>query len=247
MDARTVYCRVPCIDVNKVYRKDEDSDTLLHIAILILAEDLAFYFIDRTPWFTSLNIQNKLLQTPLHLAVLTNHVSLVRRLVVAGADRESRDKEGNMAIHLACRDNLVTILRSLLEPISVEEQKRNNYDAPVQKIPQNLDSKNYEGYTCLHIGSSFDHMDIVKTLIENNANINVKAEKSGRTILHEAAWSGKIKMAKYLISLGKRCEISAKTYDGYTAFDLARSRGHWSIVIELATAGAKHGNEEMEQ
>ena len=241
------HCRASCIDVNKVYRKDKDGDTLLHIAIIILAEELAFYFIDRTPWFTWLNIQNKLLQTPLHLAVLTNQISIVRRLVVAGADTESRDKEGNLAIHLACRDNLVKILRSLLEPVSVEDQKRNNYGAHVQKIPQNLDSKNYEGYTCLHIASSFDHMDIVKTLIDNNANINAKAEKSGRTILHEAAWSGKINMVKYLISLGKRCDINAKTYDGYTAFDLARSRGHWSIVIELAKAGAKNGDEEMEQ
>ena len=247
MDGTAVRCRGPCIDVNKVYRKDNDGDTLLHIAIIILAEDLAFYFIDRTPWFTWLNIQNMLLQTPLHLAVLTNQVSLVRRLVVAGADTESRDKEGNMAIHLACRDNLVNILRSLLEPISAEEQKRNNYDASVQNIPHNLNSKNYEGHTCLHIASSFNHMDIVKTLIDNNANINARAEKSGRTILHEAAWSGKINMVKYLISLGKRCEINAVTYDGYTAFDLARSRGHWSIVIELATAVVENGDEEMEQ
>ena len=93
----------------------------------------------------------------------------------------------------------------------------------------------------------FGHMEIVKTLINNDANISARAEKSGRTILHEAAWSGNINMVKYLISLGKRCEINAKTYDGYTAFDLARSRGHWSIVIELATAGAKDGDEEMEQ
>ena len=38
----------------------------------------------------------------------------MRRLVVAGADTESRDKGGNMAIHLECRDNLLNVLRSLV-------------------------------------------------------------------------------------------------------------------------------------
>ena len=71
MDGAAVRCRGPCIDVNKVYRKDKDGDTLLHVAIIILAEGLAFDFIDRTPWLAWLNIQNKLLHTPLHLAVLT--------------------------------------------------------------------------------------------------------------------------------------------------------------------------------
>ena len=58
--------------MNKVYEKDKDGNTLLHIAIIILAEDLASYFIlssyfiNRTPWLTWLNIQNKLFQTALH-------------------------------------------------------------------------------------------------------------------------------------------------------------------------------------
>ena len=246
IDGTVTHSRGPCIDVNAVYRKDQDGDTLLHIAIISLAQYLVFDLINKTPCSTWLNIQNKLLQTPLHLAVLTNQVSLIRRLVVAGADTVSRDKEGNMAIHLGCRNNSLDILRALLEPVTNEEQKTNNYDIAVQNLPYIVNSKNYDGYTCLHIASSFGHIDIVKTLIENNADINVRAEKSGRTILHDAAWSGNINMVRWIVSLGKRCDINAKTYDGYTAFDLARSRGHWSIVIELATAGAKN-DEGMEQ
>ena len=243
-DGSAVQCRGPCIDVKKVYKKDEDGDTLLHIALIILAPELALYFIDMSPWFTWLNVQNKLSQTPLHLATLTNQVSLVRRLVVGGADLQSRDRDGNMAIHIACRDNLINVLRALLEPVRYEEQKRNNYDIPYQTIPQNLNVKNYDGFTCIHIASVLDHFEIVTTLLEKGADVNVKAEKTGRTILHEAAWNGNLKLAKYLLSLNTRCNINAKTYDGYTAFDLARSRGHWSIVLELATAGAKYADEE---
>ena len=241
-----VHCRGPCIDVQKVYRQDDDGDTLLNIALIILAPELALYFIDMTPHFSWLNIPNKLSQTPLHLAVLTKQAGLVRRLVVGGANLEARDKHGNMPIHLACRENLIYCIRALLEPVRYEEQKRNNYDIPFQKVPQNMAAKNYEGLTCLHIASLMDNLDIVKILIDNGANLNSRAEKSGRTVLHEAAWSGKLILVKYLISLGNRCNINAKTYDGYTAFDLARSRRHWSIVIELATAGANSDVQDMD-
>ena len=242
----TVRCRGPCIDVNKVYRQDDDGDTLLNIALIILSPELALYFINRTPHFSWLNIPNKLFQSALHVAVLTNQAALVRRLVIGGADLESRDKDGNMAIHLACRENNIQCVQALLEPVRYEEQKINNYEISFQKVPQNLESKNYEGFTCLHIASSMDNLELVKLLVDSGADVNSKAIKSGRTVLHEAAWSGKLVLVKYLLSLGNRCNINAKTYDGYTAFDLARSHGHWSLVIELATAGANTEEEDME-
>ena len=241
-----VRCRGPCINVNKVYRQDDDGDTLLNIALIILSPELALYFIDRTPHFSWLNIPNKLFQSALHVAVLTNQAALVRRLVIGGADLESRDKDGNMAIHLACRENNIQCVQALLEPVRYEEQKINNYEISFQKVPQNLESKNYEGFTCLHIASSMDNLELVKLLVDSGADVNSKATKSGRTVLHEAAWSGKLILVKCFLSLGNRCNINAKTYDGYTAFDLARSRGHWSLVIELATAGANADEEDME-
>ena len=244
IDGSPVMCRGKCIDVHQVYKQDNDGDTLLHIAIIMLEPDLVHYFINMSPHFTWLNIRNKLSQTPLHLAVLVKDAALVRRLVVAGADIESRDKDGNMALHLACRDNQLNILRALLEPVGYEEQKRNNYDIPFQKLPQYLETKNYDGHTCLHIAAILGYSDVLKVLVDNGADVNTRAEKTGRTILHEAAWIGNVDLVKFLISLGNNCNINSRTYDRYTAFDLARSRGHWSIVLELATAGAKYEDDE---
>ena len=246
INGSVVHCRGPCIDVNTIYQKDDDGDTLLHIALITLSPELAIYFIDMSPHFSWLNVTNKLLQTPLHLAVLTNQASLVKRLIVGGADLESRDRDGNMAIHIACRDSRLSIVRALLEPVRYDEQKRNNYDIPFRKIPQNLESKNYDGNSPLHIASLLKHFEIVKTLIDSGADVNVRAEKSGRTILHDAAWCNNLSLVKYLISLDNCCDINARTYDGYTAFDVARSRGHWSIVVELATAGAKDNDDKEE-
>lgn len=239
-----VACSGSSVDVKKVFAQDEDGDTLLHIALILLSPELAFSFIDGAPSFTWLNIQNKLSQAPLHLAVLTNQVSLVRRLVVAGADIESRDQDGNMPIHLACRENSLNCVQALLQPTRYKEQKRNNYDIPFQSVSRTVNAKNYEGLSCVHIAASGNHLDILKTLLKYGADVNGRAEKSGKTILHEAAWSGNLNLVKFLISLGRQCDINARTYDDYSPFDLARSRGHWSIVMELATAGAKYEDEK---
>ena len=243
-NGNNVASRGPSVDVKTVFKQDDDGDTLLHIAVTLLSLKLAFYIIDKTPCFSWLNIQNKLFQTPLHLAVLTDQTRLVRRFVVGGADLESRDHDGNTPVHLACRRNRLDCLRALLQPVRYGEQKRNNYDIPFQAIPQNLNSKNYEGLSCLHIAALDNNIEIIKALTAFGANVNEKAEKTGRTILHEAAWSGNLNLVKYLLSLGRQCDINARTYDDYAPFDLARSRGHWSVVMELATAGAKYEDEK---
>ena len=226
--------------VEDIYRKDEDGDTLLHTALIIQDPELALYFIQMTPCFSWLNIKNKISQTPLHLAVLTNQVSLVRRLVIGGADLQSRDKDGNTPIHLACRGNLLNVVKALLEPVCEEDMKQNNYEIPPEAMVYNLDIKNYDGLACLHLAALKGHIDMIKTLLHYGADVNAWAGKSGKTILHEAAWTGNIHVVKFLVSLGRQCDINARTYDDSTPFDLARSRGHWSIVMELATAGAKY-------
>ena len=231
-----VECRRPCIDVSIVYRQDTDGDTLLHTVLILLDTDTALYIIDNSPSCTWLNIRNNLSQTPLHVAVLTNQTTAVRRLVVGGADVEAGDRHGNLAIHLACREGFADVLRVLLQPITKEEEQWNNYDVSLQNFNHTLGAVNYEGLTCLHLAASYNRVDVIKLLLENGADINVKAEKSGRTILHEVAWSGNLDLVKFLLMCGRTLDINAKSYDDSTAFDLARSRGNWSIVIELAKA-----------
>ena len=88
-----------------------------------------------------------LLQTPLHLAVLTNQAPLVRRLVVGGASVLLRDRMGNTPLHLACRDGHLDCAHALLIPVSQEERQSALLPLHVvpQPLPQDLDQKNYDG------------------------------------------------------------------------------------------------------
>lgn len=92
-----------------------------------------------------------LLQTPLHLAVLTRQPRIVRRLIVAGATVDLRDRVGNTALHLACQTGDFDCVRALTEPVTVAETAAANlrYHAYSHQVPQNLEERNYDGESLL--------------------------------------------------------------------------------------------------
>ncbi|XP_060579522.1 NF-kappa-B inhibitor alpha-like [Ruditapes philippinarum] len=230
------------IDASRIYLRDKDGDTLLHIAIILRDDKLAMIFIGKAPSNTWLSFTNVLFQTPLHLSVLTDQPEVTRRLIVAGAEVDKRDKDGNTALHIACRQGQHKNVQNLLEPVRYHEIKHNSYDIPYQTIPQDLSIKNYEGLTCLHLAASNGHLDIVSMLLDKDIDVNLKEGKTGRTILHNACLTGDLNIVKLLLR-HRSCNINARTFDGSTPFDLARIRGHEDICLILAAAGAGYGED----
>lgn len=230
------YCTIPEV----VFQQDKDGDTLLHLAIILQEICLAMYFINNAPSFNFLSTCNYLFQTPLHLATLIKHVEIVRRLVVGGADVEIRDKDGNTPLHIACRDGLFQIAQALLEPVRYPEIKENSYEIPYQRIPQDFTITNYDGCTCLHLAAMNGHIGTVQILLEKGIDINLRAAKTGRTILHEACVAGDMELVTLLLKY-KSCNVNAKAYDERTPYDIASCRGHELICVEMAAAGASYG------
>ena len=72
-------------------------------------------------------------QTPLHLAVITHQISIVKKLIEGGADVNLMDRHGQTALHLACQDgdiNCVHAIRDVSQGIRVQIR---------------LDLKNFQG------------------------------------------------------------------------------------------------------
>lgn len=221
----------------RILKPDKDGDNLLFIAIISDHTDLTLLLIDLISDHSCLNIHNKLYQTALHLAALTNNSKVTRRLVVAGIEIDMRDRLGNTALHIACRKGLLDVAKALVTAVTYRETKLNTYKIPYQPIPQNFDIRNSEGLACLHIAVIHKHKDIVDLLLSKDANINVIEMKAGKTCLHLAAESGSEQMVEFILSKSRPI-LSKKTFAGFTACELAHYHGHDHIVYMLRCRGA---------
>jgi ankyrin repeat protein len=207
-----------------VYGRDADGDTLLHLAIITGNVTLAKVFIEVAPWTECLDIYNdKLRQTPLHLAVLMKQIEIVKLLLDNGANPEMFDHNGDTALHLACRSGNVTMVNEIL--------KRRE-----SQVPQNLDVRNYEGHTCLHLAVLGGHKKIADILLNSGADVNVGDGKSGATALHLSVKGNKLDTLSLLLEQTD-IAIDKKMYNGVTPLMLA-DRRHENIIELLMSHNA---------
>ncbi|KAK3584491.1 hypothetical protein CHS0354_006023 [Potamilus streckersoni] len=205
----------PSANRMKMYAVDENGDSLLHAAIIMDSEEVSIEYIDMTIDLEMLNLQNNLFQTPLHVAVLTNMLSVVERLVSRNVRIDLQDHHGNTPLHLACTKGNLKIVSVLLES---------------SFLKKTLEKRNADGVTCVHIAALNDHLDVLGILLEKGANVNARESKSGRTVLHFAAETGNVRLLDLLLSCSD-VNINAENYDGATALQLSRWHGYGDVIM----------------
>ena len=101
-----------------------------------------------------------------------------------------------------------------------------------------INSKDNEGDTPLHLAADLGNLDIVELLLKSGAEIDLHDgwDTLGRTALHRAVIKGNIEVINVLIQAG--ADINAKQWDGYTALDLAKTAKNAEIVSLLRKLGA---------
>ncbi|KAL8559662.1 hypothetical protein ACOMHN_008373 [Nucella lapillus] len=224
-------------ELQELFSQDDDGDTYLHMSIIHLLPDVSQKVISVAPHPDCINLANMLHQTPLHLAVATRQPLVVRRLMAAGALLDAPDHLGNTALHVACREGMGEMVQLLLTPLHHHETLTNQYPLPLQRLPQNLALRNYEGYTCAHLALQGGHLHILQLLLAKGANINEPDGKSGRTLLHMTADLGYLPALELLLRQ-RDLELDARTYAGMTAVTLAHGRQLNNVVNLLHRAGA---------
>ena len=107
-----------------------------------------------------------------------------------------------------------------------------------------INKKNKDGWTALHIAASKNRLEIVELLIENGAEVDSKGDPStvfiwqgGFTPLHYATVNGHKDIVELLINRG--AQVNAKTDNGFTPRDWAIKRSHTHIADLLKTYGGK--------
>ncbi|CAN0407509.1 unnamed protein product [Lampetra planeri] len=208
--------------------------TFLHQAIIHGAPDIALHVLYKDVNRCLIDQQNYLMQTPLHLAVVTDEWRLARSLVLAGANMCLQDLRGNTPLHLACAHQSLEAVWALTDQLSPDEIPINTTSPII--VPSSMEILNYKGSTCLHLAVLNSNVKLVDYLVRKGANIEAKDPKSGRTALHMAVEQDDGLMVSRLVELG--AQVNAIMYNGCTPLHQAVGRRLADLAKLLMRLGA---------
>ncbi|KAI6171397.1 Alpha-latrotoxin-Lt1a-like protein [Aphelenchoides bicaudatus] len=107
--------------------------------------------------------------------------------------------------------------------------------ALIKNSSQLVNANNKYNWYPLHGASSNNHLEIVKLLLSNGADVNAK-NNNNQTALHRAAFWGHLEVVKFLVEKG--ADINAKDEAGWTSLHDAALSGHHEVVKLLVESGA---------
>ena len=231
----------------EVYAKDKDAYTaLLHSSCergyLRIVKTLLNEHKDNI----NLNAIADSGHTPLTLAAINKHDDVVYVLSDYNCEVYAKGKDAyTVLLHLSCERGYVYIVRTILKTYMADVNARTDsgdtsltlaaihgHDNVVHALLSDsrflVDSKDKNGFNALHYSCRFGHVDIVKILVKNKANLNARTD-SGDTPLTLSAINKHDDLVHALSDYN--CEVYAKDKDAYTALlHLSCKRGYVRIV-----------------
>ncbi len=163
--------------------------------------------------------------TPLHLAVINNHIDTVKVLLERGADTSElcgfRDKA---PLHISCEKGYIEVTELLL-----------NYGANIQIIGQ----VGVNGATPLHLACQHGHIELVKLLVSKGALIDALGKFTCiGTSLHVASECGHLEIVKYLLDIGYSNFVNIKEVTGLTPLHQALACKQYDVAFYLIEKNA---------
>ena len=188
--------------------------------------------------------------TPLMVAILGGHHTVVEALISSGASVNEKSFTGDTVLDYALESGHLNIINMLISKGAVTMSKNGQDMTPLFSTivrghhtevealissGANVNNKNNRGYTALHCACQYGHLHIVKTLISNGANIEAE-DYYGMTPLMTAAEHGHHLVMEVLISSG--ASIDHKDQEDCTALWYAAEESHKQCCFLLIAAGA---------
>ena len=164
--------------------------------------------------------QNRL--SPLHYAVKGGHLDAVKMLVLDKSHNPyCFDLTGNTPFHLATQLGHLEIVQWFFSGLSLDP---------------NICTNNILGFTPLHIACFNDNEKLVRYFIDlPTCDMFMRSRVKGMTGLHIAAQGGHAKILKLLTAI-PNCDLLCKSFNGFTALQLAVDLGNFECTVMLASA-----------
>lgn len=159
--------------------------------------------------------QNREGDTPLHIAALHGHASIVEFLLSVGSHSDIGNNRGKTPLHLASGQGHLEAVKRL-----------------VTKCYSTVNTRDRQGRTPLHHACLGGHLHVVKCLVEGGLPCDLNAQDSElRTSLHYSCIGGHLVVVVYLIE--QRCKPAVPDQNGFICLHLACKYGHLQIVKYL--------------
>ena len=202
--------------------KGHDGYTALQYSCVYGLVDIAKTLVNHK---ANVNVKTDSGDTPLTLAARHEHDTVVHALLSDSQCLvDAKGQDGYTALQYSCRCGHVDIARTLLNHKANVNAKTDSGDTPLtlaaiyghDNVVQILlsdsqclvDAKGHDGYTALHYSCGSGNVGVVKALVKNKANVNVKTN-SGDTPLHVAAQYSHFQITMALINTFN-CDINVK-------------------------------------
>uniref|UniRef100_A0A1A9Z1N5 Uncharacterized protein n=1 Tax=Glossina pallidipes TaxID=7398 RepID=A0A1A9Z1N5_GLOPL len=227
---------------SEIYQQNDDGNTKLHLACLSVDINTIKTLLFIAPHPCLYDTLNYDCRTPLHLATLAQRPKILRALLLAGASPAICDRQGNTALHLACRSGVEESVLAIIAPFSEDEvaefsraHVRHNVSTCISKV---LEMRNYNGEGCVHLTAKLGFVNILRLLTSHGADINSREYKSGRTPLHIAIESGNELLANFLLDECEKIDLEITTFSGLTPYQLSSQFSRTVLQNKLVTLGA---------
>lgn len=182
--------------------------------------------------------------TPLHLACVSENISLVHLIAEMKFDATEVNNDGDTALHIACRTGNLELVEQILKFNTKAHNVHNKVgDTPYRIVCQcgylsifqellKLDStSNIDNSTLLNLACEYGHTHVAEVILLNmNVDVNTK-NRIGDAPLHVACKTGDYKLVMLL--LAKECNINIRDSYGNTPLHLVCQSGILKIYEEV--------------
>ncbi|KAL2105555.1 hypothetical protein VUR80DRAFT_8170 [Thermomyces stellatus] len=190
----------------------------------------------------------------LHEACRQGNLSLAEQLIKDAPNQANvADQDGRLPIHWATSSNNAAIVRLLSElrgfdpdvqdesgwsPLMIAANVQDSEEvlAILLRKDADVNQKNYNGQTALHLVASKNRLDVARTLLSHDPPASPRLrDKRGQYPIHRAAAVGSTPMITLLLE--HKSPLDATDSAGYTALHHAIAEGHGDAAVTLLKAG----------
>ena len=223
-------------DVIAVFEQDKIRLPMLHLAAHLGWMDVIISL--KTRYKCDTNCKDSHGRTPLHYAVINNHLEVVRYFInEQHCDPMTRDNDDDTLLHIACNYSHTHMVQYLLSTGKLDPLAKNKYGKRANVTPNDIYgslqfSQGEWRHSLLHLAAHNGWMNVVIDLIPKyKCDTNCK-DSDGRTPLHYAVINNHLEVVWYFIN-EQHCDPMTGDNVGNTPLHYACRYGHLNIAQYL--------------